>query len=266
MKLFASLLFSFLLAGAMAVYSTKDIVKDYGKIFAVKVVTKGDQKVVQQTMYKLSDSHYLAGMVNENPRMLLYLVENYTSLDQEKMNEMSDDTEELEKYYLSTLQNDPVFNEQFMQMAANYLQAKNSSISDVTVRKDTLPMDSLLNVASRFFLAEEVRPDGNINWKIVSGIENMPQYQDIHRPIMEAFSYATILTHYNTSGIKNDFMTGAGQVQGEQGVVVGQIDDEKLLAVRKGVFDYMAQSEALKQVLRDEYEKRKDVLDFTLAD
>jgi hypothetical protein len=260
-----SFLVGLFFAGSLAVYTKEAIIKDYGKIFTAKVSAAGTQKKITRGIKKLPASHFLADLVNNNPRMIDYLVDNYTSIDTAKINTMTSDAAALDKAYIAALQQDSVFNKAFIQMAGHFLASKNSQIKGETFNKDTLTMDELAGVAAKFFHADAVGADGNIKWKIGAGIDNMAQLQGASKPIAEAFSYATILTSYNKSaGLKNDFLQGASQVQGEQKVVVGSISDSTLVAVRKGVNDFMANSASLKQVLQQEYETKKDVLDFVL--
>jgi hypothetical protein len=251
--------------GSAAVFTKEAIIKDYGKIFTAKVATKGTQKTVTKGIKKLPATHFLAGLINDNPRMIDYLVDNYTTIDTAKINGMTADAAALDKAYIAALQKDSVFNKAFIEMAGHYLVSKNNEIKGETFTKDTLSMDDLAGIAAKFFHADAVGTDGNIKWKIGAGINNMAQLQQTSRPIAEAFSYAAILTNYNKSaGLKNDFLQGASQVQGEQKVVVGSISDSTLMAVRKGVNDFMANSASLKQVLQQEYEAKKDVVNFVL--
>jgi hypothetical protein len=250
--------------GGLAVYTKEAIIKDYGKIFSAKVAA--DQKKITRGIKKLPDTHFLAGMVNNNPRMVEYLVNNYTSLDTAKLSAASADPAALSKAYIAALQADTVFNNAFMQMAGSYLTAKGDEIKGETFTKDTLSVDELAGIAAKFFHADAVGADGNIKWKIGAGIDKMAELQGTSHPIAEAFSYSTILSNYNKSaGMKDDFMKGASQVQGEQKVVVGSISDTTLMAVRKGVNDFMANSAALRQVLQQEYDAKKDVLNFVLS-
>ncbi|MDO1448887.1 hypothetical protein Q0590_21595 [Rhodocytophaga aerolata] len=252
--------------GSLAVYTKEAIIKDYGKIFTAKVTAAGDQKKITKGIKKLPASHFLADMVNNNPRMIDYLVDNYTTLDTTKMNSLTGDPAALDKAYIASLQADSTFNKAFIEMAGHFLASKDSEIKGETFTKDTMSVDELATIAAKFFHADAVGADGNIKWKIGAGIDNMAQLQGTPHPIAEAFSYATILTNYNKSaGMKDDFMKGASQVQGEQKVVVGSISDTTLMAVRKGVNDFMANSAGLKQALQQEYETKKDVLNFVLS-
>jgi hypothetical protein len=252
--------------GSLAVYTKEAIIKDYGKIFTAKVTDAGGQKKINRGIKKLPASHFLADMVNNNPRMIDYLVDNYTTIDTAKINALTGDPAALDKAYIAALQADSAFNKAFIEMAGHYLATKDSEIKGETFTKDTLSIDSLASIAAKFFHADAVGADGNIKWKIGTGINNMAQLQGTPRPIAEAFSYATILMNYNKSaGLKNDFLQGASQVQGEEKVVVGSISDTTLIAVRKGVNEFMANSAALKQVLQQEYETKKDILNFVLA-
>lgn len=255
-----------LFAGGLAVYTKEDIVKDYGKMFTAKVATAGEQKVVNKSLKKLPDSHFLAGLVNTNPRMVDYLVKNYAAVDETKLNELTADPAALDKFYVEALKKDTAFTEVFMDLAGHYLASKKHQIKGATLEKDTLTMDQLTNIASKFFHADAVRPDGNIGWKIGAGITGMAEMQEVKHPIAEAFCYTAVVENYPkaASGIQTDFSTGAAQVQGEQKVVAGSIADTTLVAVRKGVNTFMSKSEALKKVLAEEYEKKKDMLNFVV--
>jgi hypothetical protein len=260
-----SFLVSLLFAGSLAVYTKEAIIKDYGKIFTAKVTAAGNQKKITRGIKKLPATHFLADLVNNNPRMIEYLVDNYMTIDTAKLNTMTGDAVALDKAYIAALQQDAEFNKAFIDMAGHFLVAKKHEIKGETFTKDTLTIDSLASIASKFFHADAVGADGNIKWKIGSGIANMAQLQGAGKPIAEAFSYATILMNYNKSaGLKNDFLQAASQAQGENKVVVGSIDDATLMAVRRGVNQHMANSAALKQMLQQEYETKKDVLNFVL--
>lgn len=260
-----SFLVGLLFAGSLAVYTKEAIIKDYGKIFTAKVSTTGAQPGIIRGIKKLPATHYLAELINNNPRMIDYLVNNYASVDTAELSAKKSDPAALSAYFIESLQKDSAFNEAFIELAGNYLASKNSQIKGETFTKDTLSMDSLTSIAAKFFHADMVGTDGNIKWKIANGITNMKELSGGQRPIAEAFSYAAILSNYNKSAeLKNDFMQGASQVQGEQKVVVGSISDTTLMAVRQGVNQFMANSAALKQILQQEYEAKKDVVNFVL--
>lgn len=256
----------FIFAGGLAVYTKEDIVKDYGKMFTAKVAATGEQKVVKKSLKKLPDTHFLAGLVNANPRMVAYLADNYATVDETKLNELTADAAALDKFYVETLKKDTVFTNAFLGLAGHYLASKNHQIKGETLTKDTLTMDQLTGIASKFFHADAVRPDGNIGWKIGSGITGMAEMQEVKHPVAEAFCYTAVVENYPKAptGIQAEFNAGAAQIQGEQKVVAGSVADTTLVAVRKGVNAYMAKSEALKKVLKDEYEKKKDILNFVV--
>ncbi|QHT67159.1 hypothetical protein GXP67_11145 [Rhodocytophaga rosea] len=255
-----------LFAGGLAVYTKEDIVKDYGKMFTAKVAATGEQKVVKKSLKKLPDTHFLAELVNTNPRMVAYLAENATAIDETKLNELTADPAALDKFYVEALKKDSTFTNVFVELVAHYLASKKSEIKGVTLEKDTVTLDQLTGIASKFFHADAVRPDGNIGWKIGSGITGMAEMQEVKHPIAEAFCYTAVVENYPkaATGIQNDFNTGAAQVQGEQKVVAGSVADTTLVAVRKGVNAYMAKSESLKKVLQAEYDKKKAFLNFVV--
>lgn len=261
-----SVLATTLAIGKFTAYTKETIMKDYSKIFTAKAATEGGQQSVTLNIKKLPESHFLSGMVNNNPRMVDYLLDNYTSVDTAALKEKAADPKALDAYFIEELKKDSAFNKPFMAMSGNYLTSKGHEIKGETFTKEPVPMDSLVAIAAKFFHAEDVRPDGNIGWKIGSGITNVAQLQGGKHPVAEAFCYAAIIMNYNTNlPLKNDFTTGAGQVQGEKGVVAGQpIADTTLVAVREGVNDFMAKSQALRQVLTKAYEEKKDVLNFEL--
>ncbi len=260
-----SFLVGLLFAGSLAVYTKEAIIKDYGKIFTAKVSATGTQPGIIKGIKKLPATHYLAELVNNNPLMIDYLVNNYANVDTAEMSAKKADAAGLSSYFISSLQKDSAFNDAFMELAGHFLASKNSQIKGQTLTKDTLTMDSLASIAGKFFHADMVGTDGNIKWKIGKGITNMKEFSGGQYPIAEAFSYATVLSNYNKSAdLKNDFMQGASTVQGEQKVVVGSISDTTLMAVRQGVNKHMANSAALKQILQQEYEAKKDIVDFVL--
>jgi hypothetical protein len=255
-----------LFTGSLAVYTKEAIVKDYNKIFTAKVAASGEQKIARKGIKKLPETHFLSGLINGNPRMVDYLVDNYTEIDEAKLNDLTADPAALDKFYVESLKKDSTFNNIFLQMAANYLTSNKHQIKGITVKRDTIPMDTLMSIASKFFHADAVNSTGNIGWKIGQGIENISEFQSGQYPIAEAFCYSTILANYNTTpALKDEFVKVAGLVQGEQKVVPGSIGDTTLVAVRNGVNSYMAKSEALKQLLNQHYEKKKNVLNFDLA-
>jgi hypothetical protein len=164
------------------------------------------------------------------------------------------------------LRTDSVFNRYFLEAAGHYFRSKGHQITGHDLgEKVELSADSLASIASRFFYANRLEPNGKTEWNICvgkNGYRNNPGHDMV--PLIEAFCFMAIFEHLDPDkyGIYADFRDNAMKLKDEY---TGRDDEEKLMYFRASMYEMMARSDNLKRLLRDHYTLKKEMLNFTVV-
>jgi hypothetical protein len=193
-----------------------------------------------------------SGLVSTDARFLDFLVTNYRARTIMKdLGEMPD-TVAMNSEFHQRLASDGLFMEVMSGWVARSL--------DQTIPKDTVSFDGLLNVAVKFFSLTRVTPDGGYSGFICVGKNDIKKTQVRPEPYVEAFCFSAIFEHAKEMQLA--FRNAMMQVKK---VDLGNDDAEKLLRAQGATFLLMHNSEQLRNVLRGEYERRKEFLPFVLV-
>lgn len=239
---------------------------DFPKYFSASIETYEGRALFQTHVNDLPHEHYLAELLNEEKLYVDYLLQNYLAMDWKQFKEFTiDDTLAFRNTFYQTLETDSVFNMYFLEQAHYFLRSRNDSIRDHKVSERLeLSLDSLASIASRFFHATSLAPDGKVNWNICVGKNgHHGSSKNTMVPLLEAFCFQEIYHALNSDepGLMDVMRANAEVLHANKQDREGE---KKLLYYRNGMYALMAGSNELKHVLLDAYEKKKGMLNFVL--
>jgi hypothetical protein len=155
--------------------------------------------------------------------------------------------------------------ERYLPMISNDLNAKGSKIDNYEPwKKPEITLDRLAGNAAKFFYPDSVHPDGRIQSHICIGFNGFKDLTDVRSVMMEAFCWSVIqpqVMAQESTPMMEDFskatkLAGELQLSGEP--------ETKLKRYQGVVWGQMSQSKVLRDLLLQEYEKKKHLLTFTL--
>lgn len=218
-----------------------------------------DVKFYESTPYiaiKDVDSSFTnAPKVNEQSFFWDFLTTNYIArLDYDSLAKEMDTVIVQQKVMYHIQQDDT-----FIALVDNY-QAK---VIDHSQAKDTVTINDILNVAVKFFNLTGITEEGAYSAKICVGIHALQQTEKTRTPYLEAFAFDAIIN--NLASETYPFYTYFREsIYKVYKLNLGVDKQEQLLRAQGAIFVQMLQSPELKQLLQDEYERKKEILPFIL--
>ncbi len=196
-----------------------------------------------------------AAVVNEQSSFWEFITTNYIArLDYDALQQIKDTTV-VEKQVMHHMEQDTTFN--------HLVRTYQAKVIDHTQPKDTVTIDNILNVAVKFFNITGINTQGHYTGRICVGIHALPKTEKKRSPYLEAFAFDAIINHLTseTYPFYDDYKESIYNVYK---LNLGTNDEEQLLRTQGAIFIQMFQSPQLKQLLLDEYERKKDILPFIL--
>lgn len=246
--------------------TVEDVKAEYPQIFSIQRHTYGEKVYLSFDTDTLPTAHPLAGLVNDKHHFLLYLVEHGAGIEVKDLSAHARDSVELRTYFLERLRNSARFDTLFLPIVDRYLRSRGGDLVgyEPPPRKQ-VALEDLMRVAVRFFYPDAVLPDGTIQSHICVGINGLRDFPGGRDPLLEAFGYSAIF---------QDLLRPRFNVEEEYDVVRREMnelglstDPEVRLARAQGfMWGRMMQSERLRDVLRAEYRRLRDVLPFELVE
>lgn len=234
---------------------SQDFSDQYSKIFRAEKMQYGERSFLMvKTQLLLQDEAY-AELVNPLQVYLDYLRTHFTgALDHEALMALEDSTL-LQSRYIEFLQQDSLFQATLAPWMAHY--------QGTDVAKDSLSMDQLLNVAVKYFTINRITPEGYYSGKVCAGINGIQTTLSKRQPHVEAFCFQAIRNNMQSEEfpLYDEFVKGIRKLYQ---VELGQDPDEKLLRAQGVMYFYMRNNAVLQDLLRKEYEAKKELLPFAL--
>ena len=247
-------------------YTVDDIKAEYATIFTARVQHYEGETYVTTNINKLPDAHFLAAFVNKNTMYVKYILINYSTVDWKKLKTLQADTVELNNFLINSLLTDNIFNKYFLEATYYYLTSVGQKITDhKTQDKLKITPDSLAAIATRFFYATNLSDKGEAQWYVCVGKNGYRNdKKDNMIPLIEAFCFMTVMTDLKTEEFNafSDFKKNIKKLEKQKTDKEG---DEKLDYYRQTMYQMMGQSEKLRALLLDKYNKTKDILNFELT-
>lgn len=223
---------------------------------------KVDRSVDKQQVYlsivakEVNEKVKGANYINQQLMAWDYLLVNYTQpMDYDKLEQISD-TIILQKTVIQQLSKDSIFNS----IVKQYVH----KVIDKTQSKDTVSLNSIMNIAVKFFNINKITPEGYYSAKICVGINDIKTIEPKRFPFIEAFAFDIIMENLNNETY-NIYPYFVKSIERIYQLNLGIDENERLLRAQGALFIQMLQSNQLKQLLQDEYEKKKAILPFILS-
>jgi hypothetical protein len=234
-----------------------DVRNNYEDFITIKKATYDGRKYLIKQVSESKSESCFSELVNNNIRFIDYLLVNFSSnLNYQSLLKLTDSIS-LKNAYLNDLKNDSLFDSTMTELLSKSIEKK--------VPKDSISMDQLLNVAVKYFSIIRLTEEGHYVGKVCVGLNDIRKTESKRKPFMEAFSFASILKHYQSDELSmyDEFVKSLKELYK---VNLGIDKEERLLRAQGAMFLLMRNNENLKKMLKMEYEKQKKYLPFILTD
>lgn len=229
----------------------------FASIFKIQKIEHAETKYLYRSVQELDSGACFHELVNQNRSYIEYLLTHFSDNSNNDSLLAIGDSSLLQKAFISTLQEDSLFNELLKQL-------EHASFNAPDLERDTISMNELLNIAVKYFSIHRINRDGYYVGKVCSGINGIERTETYRQPHIEAFCFSSIL--HNIQGeqfsMYSEFLKGLKQLYT---LNLGVDDTERLLRAQGAMYMIMRNNDNLKQILRLEYEKKKQFLPFVLA-
>lgn len=268
MKNYFFLLFS--VVSLCAFSQKKSIENEYDKLFSLDVFENNGKVHASLKINEIDPSHPLAGLVNDNKLYVDYILTNYTSISKERINELAamEDSTERSQEFLKLLKSDEVFNKYFSSMVKYYFGAESNVYSYQTPtfnKKDAVSLDSLVSIASHFFYLTRITPRG-CHWFVCVGKNGYRNTKKTDSsPLVEAFCFNSVMANIfdEKYQYKQDYDSSKNAITPEK---FEGTQEEKIEEMRITMYKDMQNSKSLKEMLKEEYMEKKEMLGFILEE
>lgn len=227
------------------------IFQDYNQFLEVKFYDSSPYVTIRQVDSSLKG----AAEINGQPSFWDFLIINHaTRLDYDALAQIND-TIAISQKVIEHLESDAIF----APLVKNY----RAKVVDHTQAKDTVHLDKILNVAVKFFNLTGVNAEGAYSGRICVGINPLKNTEKTRSPYLEAFAFDAIINNLNSETYPfYDYYIKS--IQKIYKLNLGTNDQDQLLRAQGALFIQMLDSTDLQQLLKDEYERKKDILPFVL--
>ena len=276
MKIYLSFVFILFSLFANAVFSqnlsSSDVLNYLPSIFVTKSANYSGKEYIFDQIDSLPPINIFADLTNSNMLYLDYIFNNYSNIDFNKLETFNPNVDMRHNHLVNMLINDSIFKKYFLELSFYYLNSKNIKIKDYLPHpKLQITSSQLLEIASKFFFAKEIREDSSVAWQICVGnngyfnLSSSDQKNDMY-PLVEGFCMMVIMENANDSvyNYYTDFRNNILKLQNE----FSFLNDIKIKLenLRQRMYQIMSKNENLKTVLIREYKKKKSILNFELID
>ncbi len=230
-----------------------DIRDNYQKIFGVEMLEFGNQKFPKPTVKKLKKSDPLYMLTEKNKVILLNLFTDYSGFREFSQVKGIEDSISLQKDFYSFLNADAQFGDLMDKISEKINNGKFI---------DTVTIDQLTDVASKYFYIKGIDEQDRYEGKVCGGLNGNSANPSIKHPFIEAFSVAAILENFQKgSNLYDQFVRGMKNLNKIQ---FSENQEQRLLEARGAMYLFMFNNQEFRDTLISEYEKRKQVLPFYL--
>jgi len=216
----------------------------------------------------LSPQSPLAEFINHNKLYVNHIVKNYSTVNYAQIKSLSND-KNLDSLFSSALRKDSIFNAHFLESAYFYLKSTGVKILDYpNLEKITISKDQILNIASKFFYADEIRGP-QVSWKVCVGFNGSESSKNTvaRENLIEAFCFMAVFKN-----LFNPDYTFEKSFSEKMGNINTQVQKEILAnkkvdidTIRNDMYGYMAKDKSLELAILNEYNNKKEMLNFVIS-
>lgn len=233
-------------------------INDYYQDFiSVEIKSDNGRQYLNSNFEKTKKKNCASEFINNNLKEIEYIYTNYHKIT--NYNELLGikDKKELQIKFIEDLKNDTIFGT----IIENWFE----KVVLKTKVQDTINMNKLLNSAVKFFSIIGLTEEGYYQAKICVGINDLKNTELIRNHALEAFSFTSIFKNleHKEYQIYDEFIKGVKELYS---INLGIDREEKLLRSQGALYFIMKNSENLRNMLKYEYNQKKDYLPFVLID
>ena len=255
MKKILSIIIIFLEVNYSYTQSTCNFIDHYESFIKIEKVQNENKEYLIKKIVELRDNTCLTNLVNNNINYLDYLLANFSSNSNNHHLMTIQDSLKLQKTFILLLKSDTLFNTVISDLV--------SKTKDKSVPKDTISLDKLLNIAVKYFSIDGIDEKGKYSGRICAGLNGIQKTEKDRHAQLEAFCFSSIML--NIQGKRFSMLKEFTKSMKElYKLNLGIDNDENLLRAQGAMFIMMRNNENLKNMLIEEYEKKKDYLPFVL--
>lgn len=236
--------------------SNCNIQHEYNHIFKIDRKMYGKRETFQRIVQKPDSGSCFSKLIANNIRHFSYLLANFgQTMSYEEMASFKDSVR-LQKAFIQSLKDDTTFNKIMLKLEHKVLNNREFT-------PDTTSIENLMNIASKYFMIFDINDKGHYKGQVCSGTNGIKETEENRKPHIEAFCFSSILNNYRGEkfDMYNEFVKAIKQLYK---INLGLEEKDKLLRAQGAMFMYMSTNTKLKEMLLNEYEKKKDYLPFVL--
>ncbi len=234
-----------------------DIINHYGDFIVIEKSSYEGEEFIITSIVETKKKSCFSEFVNNNIKIIDYLLTSFSSNTNYENLLSINDSLTLSKTYISDLKNDSLFNTVMTDIVSKTI--------DKQIPKDTISFDQLLNVAVKFFAIIKINEQGDYVGKVCVGLNDIKKTEEDRKPMIEAFCFSSIFKHYYSEEFSmiNEFVNAIKELYK---VNLGIDRDERLLRAQGAMYFIMRNNEKLGEMLKSEYNTKKEHLSFILSD
>ena len=232
-----------------------DIRSHYGDFIKIEKEVYNNKEYLNQDVVEVDSQYCFADFVNNNGGFIHFFVVGFRSNYNEDDLIKIDNNTALQSAYIVQLQEDSLFNAIMSELT--------TKVIDKSVPKDTISMNTLLNIAVKYFYVRNISDEGYYVAQVCGGIIKATEQE--RKPFIEAFAFGSIINHYQSDEY-NMYNELVQVVEKLYNMNLGVDKNERLLRAQGAVYMQMFNNKNLRDMLLLEYERKKEYLPFVLQD
>ena len=200
--------------------------------------------------------------IRKHNRRFEYILQNRTDFKNESFQNLFPDTLKMTGIYRNSIENNPKIKKYFMKLAQPLIQK-------VKI-EEKYSMSEIMDVASKFFYCDAVRPDTTIGLHICIGINGQEIKSERDYTLLEAICFEAIFEKmFSSRGTSTKYMDNFSEsVEKYSKINRGLAKyglEAYLLKVRQDVYSDMKNDESLRETLFSFFDRNKDNLPFIIS-
>lgn len=255
MKNFITFFLVFFNSLAVFGQSPCQISEHYSDLFAISKNEAYPPTSYSKTILTVNEVTCYSELVNENKLFFSYLVNNFAPRVNYPVMQVTSDSVVRNNLFIESIKADSLFSAVMNELAVKSI--------DHSQPKDTITLDQMLDAAVKFFSLNRINKEGYYSYNICVGLNLVAKTEKVRKPFVEAFCFDAIFRNFRAEKykIKEDFENAIRELYT---LNLGVETNDQLLRAQGAIFITMRHSEALKQLLIDEFKSKKEYMPFVL--